>query len=525
MNSKLLYILSIVSFIFSCRQIPEEEKIESKNISSNEPVSVRIDYLGEEWENEIISDVQDSEYQSIMRKEGNYLINNGLESYTEILDDDFGAAEVKEILESPENDEYLASLGLVSVVKDINLSKGAKYKVLAYKKTGNNYVFEKQQEFIVGKNASMKLNARQNYTLILFSNGLSNTPNVYNHGNLNTVSFDAGNQTILYQRIDNFVPNENINNIMNVKLKYKSVGIRIILDAADIIGGNVGKKITHISSANLEHTKAKRIMAKNGTVSEFESSVHVDFKNFGAVNNLIVSSSMNTFMIKNGDNSVFHVDIKTEDMPEVRRISIPLKNLKQGNIKTFRIKLKRCGAYFGGNKTNWRQFMCHNLGADYSKDPFVPSADIHGDKYQWGYKTPIIKQKDDVIKSDAIPSWNKTLKSNTWNKGMDDPCPSGYRIPTRQEWLFIMLFANPYYRIGSWNQLYGKSATTGVRVSNIMLPTAGGRDQHGATIDGMANIYYWAMDEVGALSYGGYNIPFVNGRNSVDALSVRCIKK
>jgi len=58
---KSLFVLSIVSFMFSCRQIPEDEKMDSENISFGKPVSVKIDLQGVEWmsninENSLISE-------------------------------------------------------------------------------------------------------------------------------------------------------------------------------------------------------------------------------------------------------------------------------------------------------------------------------------------------------------------------------------------------------------------------------------------------------------------------------------
>jgi len=44
---------------------------------------------------------------------GNSLKNNNLNIYTQDLDD-LGVAEIEEIIETPENNEYLASLGLSS---------------------------------------------------------------------------------------------------------------------------------------------------------------------------------------------------------------------------------------------------------------------------------------------------------------------------------------------------------------------------------------------------------------------------
>jgi len=46
---KLLFSLSITAFTFSCRQIPEDEKMDNENISLLKPVSVKIDLQGIEW--------------------------------------------------------------------------------------------------------------------------------------------------------------------------------------------------------------------------------------------------------------------------------------------------------------------------------------------------------------------------------------------------------------------------------------------------------------------------------------------
>jgi len=49
-----LFLLSIIVFTFSCRQIPEND--ETENISFGEPISVKIDLKGVEW----MSNINDS---------------------------------------------------------------------------------------------------------------------------------------------------------------------------------------------------------------------------------------------------------------------------------------------------------------------------------------------------------------------------------------------------------------------------------------------------------------------------------
>jgi len=47
--SRIVFVLSIIIFTFSCRQIPEDETIDSENISFGEPVSVKIHLQEVEW--------------------------------------------------------------------------------------------------------------------------------------------------------------------------------------------------------------------------------------------------------------------------------------------------------------------------------------------------------------------------------------------------------------------------------------------------------------------------------------------
>jgi len=63
MKLKLLFTLSIFLF-FSCRQIPENERFNSEKISSNNPVCVKIKFLGIEYNNNILNNSLISENNS-----------------------------------------------------------------------------------------------------------------------------------------------------------------------------------------------------------------------------------------------------------------------------------------------------------------------------------------------------------------------------------------------------------------------------------------------------------------------------
>lgn len=156
-----------------------------------------------------------------------------------------------------------------------------------------------------------------------------------------------------------------------------------------------------------------------------------------------------------------------------------------------------CGAFIAPNV--WKAFMCHNLGADESADPFVPSYATNGAYYQWGRKS-MAKSAPNANGDDAtfiawVPSYqggyfgNNTVSAGIEVKGKDDPCPAGFRVPNSLEWQGVFKY-NTKTKVGVWAS--GKANWTGLMVGDgLMLPAAGDRD-------GRTN------NSTGVLSYRGY---------------------
>ena len=102
---------------------------------------------------------------------------------------------------------------------------------------------------------------------------------------------------------------------------------------------------------------------------------------------------------------------------------------------------------FGGTFT----FMSHNLGANTTLDPNTPNEGLNGDYYQWGRNAPaatldVVIGKWGDQGGDGIPgSWLPDVK------GPKDPCPEGYRVPSKEEWLAVLAMNNANVS-GTWDE-------------------------------------------------------------------------
>lgn len=158
----------------------------------------------------------------------------------------------------------------------------------------------------------------------------------------------------------------------------------------------------------------------------------------------------------------------------------------------------KCGAYVAAGV--WKEFMCHNLGANTTADPFTPSWELIGHYYQWG-RNPTCFGRDDMddtnpctepVYGAAAPWGNNQSNDNTgsisgWNtvpapdgawldnvKTANDPCPSGFRVPTIADWDGV-INNNPVISQGTWtgsSNYYDSGKKFG---NNLFLPSTGGR--------------------------------------------------
>lgn len=218
-----------------------------------------------------------------------------------------------------------------------------------------------------------------------------------------------------------------------------------------------------------------------------------------------------------------------------------------------------CGAVTTGG--GWLNFMCHNLGADESLDPFsyvVGNADGSGGTlgylYQWGRPSDGHQLRNSAttttLATSNIPGHNNFIivtsspwdwktpasTSNRWGDGTDaggttkgpnDPCPAGWRIPTSAQYEDIVKVASTN-GVLSWNN--------GTKIGPaLFLPAGGTRACRTATVGEIGTRAYYATSSLSptyAMLRGQDVMSGEAGRTFVvrgimgfpDGTTVRCIE-
>jgi uncharacterized protein (TIGR02145 family) len=185
------------------------------------------------------------------------------------------------------------------------------------------------------------------------------------------------------------------------------------------------------------------------------------------------------------------------------------------------------------NPTTGKTWMDRNLGATQAATSSTDAA-AYGDLYQWGRKadghqcrnsgtTSTLSTTDQpnhgnfILAPNSPYDWRSPQNDNLWQgvNGLNNPCPSGYRIPTNAE-----LDAER----SSWSQ----NNSTGAFNSPIKLPLSGYRyNADGSLYYVGSSGHYWSSSVNGTFAWYLY---FYSGNAYMSydyrayGFSVRCLK-
>jgi len=515
--SKLTQICVLLS-IFICMESCEQEVVKPYNDNSpltGKPVKVHINLMGAEFENyEVVKEGIRTTYEDLKIREPRqvasekYIINPSTMVQTSVL-----------------SESTIPQKPRMTYIK-----AGKMFRVIAYKNR-NNLSYYTHKDYVVG-DVIEPLILEQNvvYTIVAYSYD-SNTLPMITSGERENISneilnYNDDKRNFMSVKIPNYTAKDDIN-LLNIILKHNISQFTVKLDSyvGDIDKISMAKIYPHHRHGiiNLASNKIMYI--------EDETFENIRFYSGNYAESMPVFINADTKGEKTGMLSMeIVIDGKREslNMPNLFKISPGTKN-------QINIEFKKCGAYLGPNPENWREFMCHNLGANYNSDPFTPSPNLHGAKYQWGNKTPIISQTEDQdpINDINVIGWRplKPSQNNAWSdveKTENDPCPKSYRLISKEEWDRIAYY-NDIKTIGNWEENvtnYGSGIMIG---DKLFLPNEGFRRHKDARIMKRGvNGMYWTSsraDEykyIASFEYGNYNASKVYEES---LLSVRCIKE
>jgi uncharacterized protein (TIGR02145 family) len=186
--------------------------------------------------------------------------------------------------------------------------------------------------------------------------------------------------------------------------------------------------------------------------------------------------------------------------------------------------------------------MDRNLGATQAALSST-DANSYGDLYQWGRRndghqcrnsattstlSPIdqLAHGNFILSNSSPRDWRSPQNANLWQgvNGVNNPCPSGYRLPTE-------------YELDAERTSWGISNSVGAFASPLKFSMAGFRGnilnvQLGALIHVGTSGNYWSSTGNGTNSRGmifdgsirASNLQSFNDRYRADGFSVRCIK-
>jgi uncharacterized protein (TIGR02145 family) len=190
-----------------------------------------------------------------------------------------------------------------------------------------------------------------------------------------------------------------------------------------------------------------------------------------------------------------------------------------------------CPAKIDGGQ--WLTFMCRNLGGvdiPFGTTEITPA--MHGDWYKFGAKEASLVQAGNDGYNNATQWTAKQYENSTdiWSSG-NNPCPAGWRLPSKAEWLQVINSANnAQNNIGTYNSNVN-NYTFGKKFGDfLILPSIGYRSSTDGSLWNRGAIgQYWSNEAYNSgnawsLNFGS-GVPSMVGtiNSKMYGFAVRCV--
>ncbi len=311
-------------------------------------------------------------------------------------------------------------------------------------------------------------------------------------------------------------------NSLNIAFKYRFSGVRVLVDATA-----TGYLISEIGATSLASTRsAASVTLLNGNVafSGETSNRAITFPTAtggAATRQSSFSSVANN--ITNGTLTIASLNIGP--LNRTTPISIPNVRFDPGVVYNLRVRIVPNDSYVTVNGVeaaviNGRQWMRRNLGVAASVNPDEPAAGGSfqtqmGNYYQWGRRGVRATPTTGAVATDTTGLWTTNAANGSWynatpatNGGKvtaNDPCPTGWRVPTSAEWSSLVAATTQLTadnRGADWAASNTKFTSAKVfrsrRNSNVILtfPASGYYQPSDRTLALRGNAgYYWSSTE------------------------------
>lgn len=434
------------------------------------------------------------------------------------------------------------------------MGNGVKYRVVAY--NGGTYI--KHADGVAGvEEAVLDLDfGYTSYNVVAYSYNTSDALPTHSE------SLNLGNSDdFLWVNVGSVSVTAGEYTDISLTFKHQSCAIIIQADGTDIVHNahyaslyGPGEKVRAIASVIKNVYSVVSFSPSNGNITTGGSTANIS-QNWPTLGEKIITSKEAYFYpISSTPISLTFNSIRfdrdetasgTDYNGTTSYTGVPVSfeaALTKGKRYTLKVKFhKKCGVMVKASSSadTWYEFQCYNLGANETISPFIPDARLHGAKYRFGTSSPALSMAADQSNAGTVAGWSSLPYDATYGGAwLSNPCPSGWRMPTINEWMNLIYASNGatdenIVRTfpGTWTNDAANYSSGIMFGKNLFLPAAGSRDADTGALNNRGSYgYYWTDKMSSTWGGGGWGGSFTednpygfygNARGS--GYSIRCI--